>query len=572
MTVRTTRSTVSHVDLNDPRFSSLPADQRSWLGRELGERPRFEDITSLLSRPGLTTAERSILTALRGSLVGDTRARQGRAFGAQGTLSLTDLRALTLSAAQAPGGKTPLEERLEAELPSSFLGHESAVPAFVEVARRYGSPARQTPVLMAVMGREGHGKSEALHAFKDVVLGPQAEVVTVDLRDYSSASMPGATASGVLFGKGGPLSVEVLKQRDPSYQPPPPDPDKPQEPLKPGLIVIRGAEDLIKNDRATAEGLARLLSARRSSPDYTNVIFVLDLDRPPTDDLRQQVVGALGVVGSRHLADGAVFRDLTGEVLMEYAEPILKESLSVPGMQKLVLEMDDEAYDVLQRALATPHAPLDELEPRLYEFLLSKFDTQPNVDREAAVLRVSLDPRFTLNPAELAALLQKLHEPYADLKLGSELFLVSLVARQVESTEELEIALRHGRALASELELRSAQLATAIPPVGEGPESLMGDVVFAIADLGKVLGQAMKLAQKNFELLAEEVLPNEHLQTVSAARARLHAELARLDTDAAEGLPVGLLDAVCEAAQRWLDGTRLVCDTLAGQTPESGAA
>lgn len=572
MALRTRRPTVDTIDLTDRRFQKLPEEQRSWLAQELGDKPRFDDISSLLLKPGLTSAQRSILIALRSTLVGDMRAVRGRAFNAEGSMSLTDVRARTLAAAQAPGGKTELELKVAEELPKSMLGHEDQVPSFVEVARRYQSPARQTAVLMAVVGHEGHGKAEALDAFKSEVLGEEAEVVTIDFREYGS-SAAGASSSAALFGKDGPLSPEALKKRDPAYVPPPPDPDDPPvEPPKPGLIVLKGVEDLLKNNRSIAEGLAKIITNKRTSPDFANLIFVLDFERPPTDDIRQLVIGALGVVGTRHLAASAAFQDLSGDVLMSYAEPLLEGSLAMPGIGKVILEMDEEAEAVLKRALATPHAPLEEMEARLYEFIISKFDTHPNIDRDAAVLRVSLDPRFTRTPADLEKLIQKLHEPYADLKLGSQLFMVNLVARQVESTEDLEIALRHGKQLAELLQQRSAQMALGVPPADDAAMEIAGQVLGAVVRLGETMDRALTIAQKNFDLLGEELLPPEHAENLDADVDTLEIAIQMLDRDEAEGLPAAWVNTVVEAATRWVTAARIISETLQGLAPATEAA
>src|SRR5688572_11944116 len=257
MTITTRRTTVEFIDLNDRRFRSLPDVQKQWLAQELGDAPRYEDLTSLLISGNLTQDQRAILVGLQTTLVGDARARSGRAFNAGGSFSLAEIQARTLPVAQMPSGKTDLEQKIEQELPKAMLGHEEEVPSFVEAARRYSSPARQTPVFMAVVGREGHGKSEAINAFKELVLGKKAEVLTIDLREFTSTFGAAGSGTAALFGKDGPLSVENLKKRDPAYKPPKPDPeDPPQERPKPALIVLKGVEDLLANNRDFAEGFA----------------------------------------------------------------------------------------------------------------------------------------------------------------------------------------------------------------------------------------------------------------------------------------------------------------------------
>lgn len=567
--MRLQRHRVDTFDLNnDRRFRDLPDADKKWLVETLeSSTPHLNDITSALQRSDLSSAQRSILVALRTSLVGNMRAEQGRAFTAEGAMSLTDVRARTLNAAQAPSGKTELQNRVETQLPLAMLGHEDQVPSFVEFARRYESPARQTWPLMAVVGREGQGKAEALDAFKTAVLGEEAEVVTIDLRDFGagSPSMPGSTAVAALFGDKGLLSTGILKQRDPAYEPPPADPDDdPKEPLKPALIVLKGVEDLKTKNANVADGLAALIGTKRSMPSYANVMIVLDFDKPATEDPRKLVIDSLDKVGIRNLCATAKFDDLGGDELMSYADPIIKSSLAMPGIGNVVVEMDRDAEDALKRALATPHAPLEEMDQRLYEFIISKFDTQTNVNRDDAVLRVSLDPRFTNNPAALDRLIGQLHEEYADLSLGNQLFVVNVVARQVDSNADLEIALRHGKALGDQLDARAAQLAIGLPVVNEAAEEAAATVLGGLSQLGATVQHAMKIAEKHFALSREELLPPDLGAELDARIQGLWTALGALDTPGADSLPASWRVGVRSLGEQYAQAAQIISDTLQG--------
>lgn len=567
--MRLNRGKVDHVDLvNDRRFQNLPEHDREWLVDAFNSStPRIGDITSMLQRNDLTNAQRSILVALRKSLVGDMRAERGRAFTSEGSMSLTEVRARTLKAAQAPSGKTDLQRKVAEELPPSMLGHEDQVAPFVEYARRYQSPARQTLPLMAVVGNSGQGKEQGIDSFKSIVLGEEAEVVTIDLRDFGkAAAMPGTTGNTALFGKDGLLSPEVLKTRVEGYEPPPKQDDDDEDPPKvqPAIIVLKGVEGLQKNDPDMAAGLARLIAMKRSMPEYANVMVVLDFETDATEDPRQLVIDAIGAVGSRNLAATAAFKDLGGDELMSYAEPLLKDSLALPGLGNMVVEIDSDAEAALKRALATPHAPLEEMDQRLYEFLISKFDTQTNVDRDAAVLRVSLDPKFANNPAALDRMIEQLHEPFADLRLGSQLFVVNIVARQVESNADLEIALRHGDELVTQLQARSAQLAIGMPVVDAEAEASAAVVIGALSRLGDTFGKAMMVARKHFELTSEELLPPELGAELDEQIETLRAAIPALASEDAGRLPAAWRVAVGQLANRFAEAAQIVSDTLQG--------
>lgn len=101
---------------------------------------------------------------------------------------------------------------------------------------------------------------------------------------------------------------------------------------------------------------------------------------------------------------------------------------------------DSAARQALGQILATKHEPLDELEPRLQQLVLSHIHTQTSFDPKTSVLKFELAP--ALDGARLlGARIAELHQPMATIandayaKPGKQLFEVSEVARKVDLTQ-----------------------------------------------------------------------------------------------------------------------------------------
>lgn len=556
------------IDLADKRFAGLPAEQKLWLQSQLGTEFGIEAFRDLTERSDLSPLQRSIVVGMKQTLSGEMRALAGRALTKDGAKTLSEIRARTLAVSRAPVGETELQQKVRKEMPAALSGHETQLDGFVELARRSESPAWSFAPLFAIVGRQGHGKDEALEKYAKTVLGEEALVEFVELGRFNAGGFGGGSmgaSAASAFGKNGPLSIETLKTYEPGYQPP--EPEQGKEPIEahPRIVVLRGVKDLRKNNPDAAQMLADILGARKGSPNYVNVQFVFDFEEPVGAAPKQLMIDAVAEIGARNLCAHAEFKDLSGDTLAQYAEPILLESLKLQGTGNTVLEVDEDADTVLRRALATPFAPLDELDARLYEWLISKFDTQTSVDRETDVLRVSLNPKYAGDSVALDNLVAQLHQQYADPKIGADLFVVNIVGKQVEADPGIQIALDRGRELTKTLQIVPMQLTLGMPLVEPEAIDQLAAMLGALRQLGDSMQSVLTVARKQNELQREDVLPTVEAEALYAAIEHAEQHFFALDDQTLQNVPPDWLLTVKGAAEQWLVASRLIADTLWGE-------
>jgi hypothetical protein len=546
------------LTLEDARLRDLPEDQKAILEQTIGKTFTLEDVSERLQDPSISKEARAILVAFKRTLVGDQRALEGKAYGKEGAAPLGTVKAHTLMAARALTGETDLQRRVETDLLPALQGHDDQLKSFVEYARRIESIQRPALPFMAIVGNPGHGKEEALAKFAQIVLGENAVVVDVDLRQW-------ATNPAGLFGKDGPLSPGRFKKLEVGYQPPEPKEGAEPEEVHPGIVRILGVENLLANNKDAAEGIAKLLSVRRIDPAYLNVPVVFDFEQPPKQDVRQLLIASIGVAGTRNLASTAVFKNLDGDTLQQYAQVQLDQALALPPFDGIVLEMDRDAEELLKQVLATPYAPLDELDQRLYEALLSKFDTDPTIDTKTSVLRVSVDPRLATRPQEIAAIIKDLHEPFADLQRAGELFVVNWVAKQVDTDDQRDVVLERMPQLAEVLELRATQLLLGMPTDEPLGMAMVSTLATRLTDLASGVQRAYGIARRQHELQCEYLLNDEQAAVLVAAMdavEKTSTAMASLPENAGHGLSSGWTTTIHESVMNWLTAARLMSDVL----------
>lgn len=555
------------IDLGERRFAKMPEDQRLWLEQQLGKTFGIEDFRALSERSDLTSLQRSIVVGMKHTLSGEMMASKGRAYTKEGTVGLNEVRARSFTVASTPTGETELQKKVRTELESSLRGHEDQLDAFVELARRWESGAWLTPPIMAVVGRAGHGKDEAIEQYAKIVLGEEAKVEYVDLSRYGGAGVVTGMSAGMAgaFGQNGALSLETLKKYEPEYAAPPPKKEgDPVEEVHPRIVVLRGVKDLRTKNSDAAQALADILGAPKGSPNHVRVQFIFDFEEPVGTPPRKLMIDSVAEIGSRYTCSSAEFKDLSGDTLAQYADPILKDSLALYGTGNTVLTIDEDADAVLKRALATPYDPLGELHARLYEWLISRFDTQTSVDRETAVLRVSLNPKYALDKNALDEMINQLHQQYADTKIGADLFVVNIVGKQVDGDPEIDIALGRGTELAKTLRVVPFELTLGMPLVEEAATDQLAGLLGSLRELGDSLDDVLIVAKKQNELAREEVLPEYEAQELYAAIEKAERALFTLDDDVLADVPPDWLVGVKAGAESWLRAARIIADKLWG--------
>lgn len=546
------------IDLGDSRFATLPAEQRAFLVGRLGSNTTIEAVDALVTNPALSPIEQSIALAFRRSLTGDLRATDGVALTKDGVVPLTSFESVTLGAARAPTGATEPERAVRESMAPSLLGHETQLESFVEMARRWRSPMRPRASVMLLVGNRGHGKEQALQEYARQCYGAEARVVDVDLRDIA----PNAAAA--LFGKDGPLSAKTLKRYDPTFQEEQ-EKDangnpKPAAERFPAVVRLLGVENLKRDKPELARELQRLLLTARGSQDFCNVQFFIDFEQPATNEARKLLLDALDTVAARGVYPTAVFEDLSGKVLGQYAQELLLKGARPEGLGNIIIEFDAAARDLLERALATPHAPLEQLDERLYEFIFAKLDTHTSINREGGIVRVSVAPDLATSASAASALVTSLHDPLADLALGQQLFVVNEVGRRADDLAERGIAISRGHELGKQLSVRVAQLAAALPLDEEGTWRTFGPLLEATSSLAQALERTFGEAKRLHELQRETVLTVAHARDLGAGAVALRAASVALANHPDVAFEPELRVELARAAEGWAGAIDLIVD------------
>jgi hypothetical protein len=421
-------SAVATLDLEEVGIGPDEREQiESLLGVEPGQPLKKSDLDALERDPNLSAAQRqtiaALLDTLRGNLVGSGQLTVSK----DGATATRQANLLTISAAKWVQGEGEVETRMRESLAGALIGQQAQLDAFVKLAKDFVSPARLTPPVMAMTGHVGHGKDQAIAAAAQVLFAtapsatatrtPSSPLYAVDLSGLGDSS------ADALFGDEGALSPVTLKKKFP----------------KGVLIRIDGAgadasgASLQTRAPKIARGLQALLLARKGEPSHFNAAWIFNFDEPqPRAGARrsalEQMGSALGQAGVRVLSAQAPFDDLDAAAMRAYAELRLPALFSQGTLVDLKVSFDDEAWDLLGRALATPHAPLDELDHRLLRCVLTHLDTQTSLGRDGNGVRIAL-ARGMRDEGTQKAWLAEMHAALPDLEQAERAFVAREVAK-----------------------------------------------------------------------------------------------------------------------------------------------
>lgn len=472
-------------------------NDRAWLEQNAGENGRVTvaSLDRLSLSPTLTDAERRIVIGLQRTVRGELRALKGTAFQKGESKDLAAVDALTLRAGKTVSGEAPLVEQVRTRMHDVLWGHEPLAADFARMTKDFISPARHTAPVMSIVGDVGHGKDQAIDAFTKAMCGEQAKIVRVDLSTLTDQDF------AKVFGDDAPLALAQMKA---------------MAQQKNGVVLLENADGLLQRAPKIAAALAKRLLARTGEAEHAHVPILFHFDKAPSQDPRQLVVAAIGAPGNRLISATAVFRHLDAQTMARYAKAVLPELLKAQGLDDLVLEIDDDALLALGEALATPHAPLDELEHRLHRFLLAHCDVQTSVQRKGGALRAMIAPELANDPAKRAALVADLHQPIPDLFAGERLLQVQEVAQRPNAAEARKQLLGAGEAM-------STAISTALVPIiVEGGQTDDPETDAAVT----ALSEAAKKLRGSCERAAQQIVRNERLKLFSLLRDRDYEQLS----------------------------------------------
>lgn len=332
---------------------------------------------------------------------------------------------LALSSVRPVHGEPPELADMRERMPEGLWGQEHTLPAFMAARGDGLSTTRKTSSLLLLGGDVGHGKNEALQAYEQLLAIPPetedgeptpAKRIDVDLSTATDADLP-----RLFNDEASPLNEDALKTAAQAGN---------------VLVVLRNPVGLSTN---APKLTAKLNDLFNTPEDHSKAIhFVVDFDGQNAQaDLGQ----AFGSPAVRQLSGTALFGHLDAPAMLKYADQLLPKLLDDSRLADTRLVLDEEVRGLLGQALATPEEPLDDLEPRLQQLLLSHVHTQTSFDPERSVLKYSLSPELKANPAALQQLLTDLHQPLADLTAGRALFNALEVAQHPDlSDADVDVA------------------------------------------------------------------------------------------------------------------------------------
>lgn len=382
--------------------------------------PTLEQIDRLVRARDLPQTEREWLQTLLESARGTTRADGMAAVTNEGLRRPHDLRIDTLIAANRARGDSELEATVRTRMVDGAIGQAQVIEAFVEATRDYASPQRFSPPLLAIRGPAGHGKDQAVAHFAQALSSCEPRVV-----DLSRATDDPQVLARLLTGDG-PLATDALTAAAAGGT---------------SVVWLKGVDDLATRAPDLADAISRLLCADRDNgidDSYVHVVYVLDFDGKPGESAADAAEQAFGAVAHRKLSADASFNHLDAEAMETYAEASLARRFQANrALSKLVLQYDDVGLQTLGKALATTHAPLFELDDRLFKLVLGRFDVHQLQHPDGGVLRFQLAEPYASDPRKRQEKIDALHLPRANLRQAEDLFLVSEVGVLAGSAAEI---------------------------------------------------------------------------------------------------------------------------------------
>ncbi len=418
---------------------------------------------------------------------------------------------LALSSHRLVEGAPPEVAELRELMPEGLWGQAGALEAFARARADGLSSTRRTPSLLVLGGELGQGKLEALSAFEELLgqkrAGQQTPTpprrVEVDL----SAAIDGMVPA--LFGNdGAPLNLAALEKATGEGN---------------VLVVLKNPANLAQNAPKVATALNDLLNT--DARWVKRLYVVADFDGVP--DAHAELGKSLGSPGVRQISAVADFGKLDAPAMLRYADELLPKLLANSRLEKLNFVFDPGARAVLGRVLATPNEPLDDLQPRLQQFVLSHVDVQTSFDPQTSVLKLSLAPELQADPKRLEALVTRLHRPLADLGAGRQLFVAAEVATRPD-VDDTAVDVAWGEATAALRALREKV---------KGPSMLK--LVLAVeamarqTDSARSYGWADRITHRQYQSFVEraEVVGQELFERYEA-RLRTLPGPAELQADA----------------------------------------
>src|SRR5690606_34063150 len=127
----------------------------------------------------------------------------------------------------------------------------------------------------------------------------------------------------------------------------------------PGIVRIIGADNLRADKPELAEAIMRLLVARRTDASFANVQYVFDFEAKVTaqdkrgdvqERLRNLLIGAVGVAGTRTLGATATFKNLDVAEMKQHADSLLDALKQAPWLGERAIEFEPAALDLLYEA------------------------------------------------------------------------------------------------------------------------------------------------------------------------------------------------------------------------------
>lgn len=408
----------------------LESEQKDWLRERVGkEQLSTLDVERLSRDSSLNKDEKLLLLRLRSAMLGATRATAGSSAQAAGSASQTSQVGLrSTSSAIVLRGEPERVSKIRDAMPMALIGHEHHIDQFARTAKEFLSEARQTAPVLALYGNVAHGKDQAIVGFKNSFSAEKSPLVHVDFSGKSDRDL------SAIFGDGGPLSNEELKKQAKAAL---------AASKQAGCVVrLDGVRQLASTAPALANALQSLLLQPKQGAQAIPLVFVLNFDCDDRANPLQELHSALGAVGPRVVSASAHFSNLSASSMTRYAALWTARVLSSPSLAKCRLEWDSDAESLLGRMLATPHAPLDELDARMQRLIMQQIDTQTTLNRDReSVIRIGVAPWLARDAKEQAARLKQSHAPIVDLLALEDTFVATLGATGEYDDRPREIAI-----------------------------------------------------------------------------------------------------------------------------------
>jgi WD domain, G-beta repeat len=506
------------VDLTT--FELQEADA-TWLQERLGtQTPKTTEIDALID--GLekaasdpeTTARLRLARAIKDAIIGGQKTLPGAVTVSKDGAAARDgvgqaWQALAKTAVGEPAQVTRVRDGIGAAL----WGHESEVESFCRWAKDHVSTARLTPAVLALSGDPGHGKDGALVAFAKLIGKATTDIRSVDFSRVKDSDLP------LLFGEEGPLSIKDLKSKA----------------VTPGLVVrLSGLDNLEQRAPAIAQALNQRLLARRGEALFAAIPYVLDFDHTSASP-RALVNAALGQAGNRVISAESTFAHLDGPTMARYAtELFIPRLLSARGLSDITVNWEPDALSLLGEMLATPLAPLDEIEHRLLRFVLTHIDTQ-EFERKDAVVSGRISPAFAGNEGEPARIemTAKMQAAGADLVAAEKVFWMPVVGKRIDPAKRVA-ALEQARQLGSVVDAATMQLMAALPDPDPNLETLVEALLSSLGAHRSLIEQTMRTVARRERFNPLNLVRENELGALDASANAVEAALAEYTASANE--------------------------------------